>query len=90
MILTSTEETIITKVETKIKPKTFSISLGKISQLKNKSAKKRIPPILTKPRRITAKDAVRLSIFLLSICCYYITLGVGFQELLRSTHQDFS
>ena len=67
MILTKTEEIIITNIETKTKPKTLSISGGKISQLKKRSAKNKIPPKVRIRSNTTAKDAVSLSTFLLSI-----------------------
>lgn len=58
---------MIANIETKMKPKTFSMSGGKISQLKKISAAKRIAPTVKKNSRKTAREAVVCSIFLRSI-----------------------
>ena len=73
IIFTKTEDTMMASIETKINPKSFSTSGGKISQLKKRSAAKRIAPIVRKKRRVTASDAVNCSIFLLSIGKIIIT-----------------
>ena len=67
MTLTKTEETITATHEAKINPNNFSTSGGKISQLNIVLAMAIIEPTVIKKRRKTAKEAVKDSIFLLSI-----------------------
>ena len=71
IMFTSTEETIVTSIESSKKPSILSMSGVKISQLKKRSAKNSIPPSVMIKRRTTAREAVSLSTFLLSIDEHY-------------------
>jgi len=72
MMFTRTEATIITAHDARINQINFSMSGGKMSQLKIPFAMARMPPMVMKASRSTASEAVHCSIRRLSIKTYII------------------
>jgi len=80
MMLTMTEEKMMRNIETRMKPRAFSIWGGKISQLKIVSASKMMAPKVTKPRKVMAREAVSCSILFLFMGWDYTKLALDDTE----------